>query len=124
MTWGRVSCNGKMASLSHELHELVSLQTSRESSAIDRVTILVDYQSEIIKHCPLVMQQSLSQSEAFPPLSLGWPQPIRGFHAIEPGMLQCHNTKSYKKRCACTSGSSLEVPQLLYTLDLSQSVAL
>ena len=40
MTWGRVSCNGKMASLSRELRELVSLQTLRESSAIDRVIIL------------------------------------------------------------------------------------
>ena len=35
-----MSCNSKMASLSSELHELVSLQTSRESSAMDRVTIL------------------------------------------------------------------------------------
>ena len=40
MTWGRVSCNSKMTSLSLELHELVSLQTLRESSAIDRVTVL------------------------------------------------------------------------------------
>ena len=40
MTWGRVSCNGKMASLSRELHELVSLRTLRESSAINRVTVL------------------------------------------------------------------------------------
>ena len=54
---------------------------------------------EIIEHHPLVMRQSLSQSEAFPPLSLGWPQPIRDFPAIEPSTLQHHNTKSYKKRC-------------------------
>ena len=35
-----MSCNNQMASLSRELHELVSLQTSRESSAINRDTIL------------------------------------------------------------------------------------
>ena len=35
-----MSCNGKMTSLSHELRELVSLRISRESSAIDRVTVL------------------------------------------------------------------------------------
>ena len=61
---------------------------------------------------------------SFPPLSPGWPQPIRDFPAIEPGTLQHHNTKSYKKRCACTSGSSLEVSQLVYTSDLSQLAAL
>ena len=42
---------------------------------------------------PPVTWQSLSQSEAFPPLSLGWPQPIRDFPTSEPGMLQRHNTK-------------------------------
>ena len=40
MTWGRVLCNDRTASLSHELRELVSLRTLRESSVIDRVTIL------------------------------------------------------------------------------------
>ena len=53
----------------------------------------VEYQSEIIEHHPLVTQQSLGQSEAFLPLSLGWPQPIRDFPTIEPCTLQHHNTK-------------------------------
>ena len=35
-----MSGNGKTASLSCELRELVSLRISRESSAMDRVTIL------------------------------------------------------------------------------------
>ena len=90
-----MSCNSKTASLSCELCELVSLQTLRESSAIDRVHgTQVEYRSgswsEIIEHCPLVMWQSLSQSEAFLPLSLEWSQPIRDFPTIEPGMLQRH----------------------------------
>ena len=65
-------------------------------------------------------------------------RPIRSFPAIKPGMASANQTflplspvrsnvitpKSYKKRCACTSGVSLEVPQLVYTSDLSQSVAL
>ena len=80
-----------MASLSHELRELVSLRTLRESSAIDRTQ--VEYWSQIIKHRPLVTWQSLSQSEAFLPLSPGWPQPIRDFPTIESGTLQHHNTK-------------------------------
>ena len=84
----------------------------------------VDYRSKVIEHCPLVARQGLGQSEAFPPFSTGWPQPIRDFPTIEPGTLQRHNTKSYKKRCTCTSGSSLEVSQLVYTSDLSQSAAL
>ena len=81
-----MSCNDQTASLSRELHELVSLRTSRESSAIDRVTI----QSEVIKHHPLVMQQGLSQSEAFLPFRVGRPQPIRDFPAIEPGITPSH----------------------------------
>ena len=84
----------------------------------------VDYWSEVIEHYPLVMQQSLSQSEAFLPFRVGQPQPIRDFPTIEPGTLQCHNTRTYKKRCTCTSGSSLEVSQLVYTSGLYQSVAL
>ena len=55
---------------------------------------------------------------------MGWPQPIRDFPAIEPGTLQHHNTKSYKKRCACTSRSSLEGSQLVYTSGLYQSASL
>ena len=84
----------------------------------------VDYQSEVIKHHLLVTWQSLSQSESFPPFKAGWPQPIRDFPAIEPSTLQCHNNKTYKKRCVCTSGSSLEGSQLVYTSGLYQSVAL
>ena len=84
----------------------------------------VNYQSEVIKHRPLVTWQGLGQSEAFPPFRVGRPQPIRDFPAIEPGTLQRHNTKSYKKRCACTSRSSLEVSQLVYTSGLYQSAAL
>ena len=37
---GEVLCNGKMASLSCELCELVTLRTLRESSAINRITVL------------------------------------------------------------------------------------
>ena len=124
MTWGKVSCNDKMASLSCELR--VCFPPNFEGKQCHRPShrTQVDYWSEITEHCPLVMRQSLGQSEAFPPLSMGWPQPIRDFPAIEPGMLQCHNTKSYKKRCVCTSGASLEVSQLVYTLGLSQSAAL
>ena len=44
--------------------------------------------SEIIEHCPLVMQQGLSQSEAFPPVSLEHSNVI--------------TQKPYKKKCECT----------------------
>ena len=50
--------------------------------------------SEMIEHRSLVMQQSLSQSEAFPPLSPEQSQLIRGFPTIEPGMLQRHLFKT------------------------------
>ena len=57
------------------------------------VTILKSsIRSKIIKHHPLVTWQSLGQSEAFLPLSPGWPQPITDFPAIEPSMLS-HNTE-------------------------------
>ena len=47
----------------------------------------------LIEHCPLVMWQSLSQSETFLPLNSGQPQPIRFFPTIEPSILQCHNAQ-------------------------------
>ena len=80
--------------LSRELCELVSLQNfeGKQCHQPSHHT-QVEYRSEIIEHRPLVTWQSLCQSEAFPPLSLGQPQPIRDFPAIEPGTLQCHNTK-------------------------------
>ena len=120
-----MSCHGKTASLSRELRELVSLRTSRESSATGRVTVLKSNigarssNTTLVSHGKVSANQKLSchqareglsQSETFPPLSL-----------------VCSNVitpKPYKKRCACTSGSSLEVSQLVYTLGLSQSVAL
>ena len=108
-----------------ELRELVSLRTLREKQC-HRPShhTQVDYQSDIIEHCPLVTWQSLGQSEAFPPFGVGQPQPIRDFPTIEPSTLQHHNTKTYKKRCMCTLGSSLEGSQLVYTSGLYQSVAL
>ena len=108
----------------HELRELASLQTSREKQC-HRLShrTQVNYWSEVIEHRPLVTWQSLSQSEAFPPFGAGQLQPIRDFPAIEPSTLQRHNTKTYKKRCACTSRSSLEGSQLVYTLGLDQSAA-
>ena len=108
-----------------ELRELASLRTSREKQCHPPSHhTRVDYWSEVIEHCPLVTWQSLSQSEAFLPFGAGWLQPIRDFPAIEPGTLQCHNTKMYKKRCTCTSRSILEGLQLVYTLGLYQSAAL
>ena len=104
---------------------MASLQTSREKQCHrPSHCTRVDYWSEVIEHRPLVAQQSLGQSEAFPPFGAGWLQPIRDFPAIEPSMLQRHNTKMYKKRCTCTSGSSLEGSQLVYTSGLYQSAAL
>ena len=121
-----MSCNDKTASFPHELRELVSLRNLKGKKQCHRPShrTQVDYWSEVIKHHPLVTWQSLSQSEAFPPFRAGWPQPIRDFPTIEPGTLQHHNTKMYKKRCTCTSGSSLEGSQLVYTSGLYQSAAL
>ena len=108
-----------------ELRELASLQTLREKQCHrPSHCTRVDYWSEVIKHHPLVVRQSLGQSEAFLPFGVGWLQPIRDFPTIEPSTLQHHNTKTYKKRCVCTLRSSLEGSQLVYTSGLDQSVAL
>ena len=56
--------------------------------------------SEMIEHRPLVMRQSLSQSEAFLPLSPEHSQPIRGFPTIEPGML-LSSLQNHVKRGVC-----------------------
>ena len=119
-----MSCNDKTASLSRELRELVSLNFEGKQCHQPSHRTPVTYQSEVIEHRPLVAWQSLSQSEAFLPFRAEQPQPIRDFPAIEPGTLQHRNASTYKKRCTCTSGSSLEVSQLVYTSGLYQSVAL
>ena len=62
-----------------------------------------------MEHHPLVTWQSLGQSEAFPPFRVGWLQPIRDFPTTEPGMLQHHNTKMYKKRSHAPQGPILKV---------------
>ena len=99
-TWGRVLCNGKMASLSRELPELVSLQNfeGKQCHQPSHCT-QVEHRSEIIEHCPLVALQTLGQSEAFLPLSPGRPQPIRDFPTIEPGTLQ--SQKSFFELLKC-----------------------
>ena len=119
-----MSCNSKTASLPVNYVSWFPSELRGKAVPSTESPYLSQLLERGIEHCPLVTWQGLGQSEAFPPFSAGQPQPIRDFPTIEPCMLQCHNTKSYKKRCACTSGSSLEVSQLVYTSGLSQSVAL
>ena len=85
MAWGRVSCNSKMASLSCGLRELVSLQTSRESSAIDRVTVL-----------KLSIVWVVRVNDQTPPsCRVAKSQPIRDFPAIEHGMVSANQRLSH-----------------------------
>ena len=45
---------------------------------------------------------------SFPAIKPGMASANQRLSTIEPGTLQHHNTKSYQKRCTCTSGSVLK----------------
>ena len=96
-----MSCNSKMASFpvnyvrwlpsdSEGMQcQLTEYSYSKRVLYSKRVSFRLSVQRNRDENCTPVMRQSLSQSEAFPPLSAECSNIIR--------------LKSYKRRCACTS---------------------